>query len=60
MGLAIARGIVEAHGGRIWIEDAHQGRGARLVLTLPFGDEDESSAAQIEETDLSKIVEKSR
>jgi K+-sensing histidine kinase KdpD len=60
MGLAIARGIVEAHGGRIWIEDAHRGRGARLVLTLPFGDEDESSAAQIEETDLSKIVEKSR
>lgn len=42
MGLAIARGIVEAHGGRIRIEDAPLGRGTRVVLTLPFGDEDEA------------------
>lgn len=42
MGLAIARGIVEAHGGRIWIEDAPLRRGTRVVLTLPFGDEDEA------------------
>jgi K+-sensing histidine kinase KdpD len=42
MGLAIARGIVEAHRGHIWIEDAGSGRGARVAVTLPLGDEDES------------------
>jgi len=33
LGLAICRGIVEAHGGRIWAEN--QERGVRLVFTLP-------------------------
>ena len=45
MGLAIARGIVEAHGGRIRVEDAAGGRGARFVFTLPIGD-DEDEAEQ--------------
>ena len=40
MGLAIAKGIVEAHGGHIWIEDGTSGRGARVVFTVPVGDED--------------------
>lgn len=35
MGLAIARGIVESHGGRIWIEDAVGHRGAKFVIELP-------------------------
>ena len=35
LGLAIARRLVEAHGGRIWIE-AGPGRGARFVITLPL------------------------
>jgi two-component system sensor histidine kinase KdpD len=39
LGLAICRGIVEAHGGRIWIEDGAHGRGTRVVFTLPIGDE---------------------
>ncbi|MEP6913499.1 MAG: ATP-binding protein, partial [bacterium] len=38
MGLAIAKGIVEAHGGRIWIEDGKKGEGTRVVFTLPIGD----------------------
>jgi K+-sensing histidine kinase KdpD len=41
MGLAIAKGIVEAHEGRIWIESASSGKGTRVVFTLPIGDEDE-------------------
>jgi len=34
LGLAIARGLVEAHGGRIWAENRERG-GARVVFTLP-------------------------
>jgi K+-sensing histidine kinase KdpD len=35
MGLAIAHGIVQAHGGRIWIEDAAGHTGAKFVVELP-------------------------
>ena len=34
LGLAIARGLVEAHGGRIWAENRPQG-GASVSFTLP-------------------------
>jgi signal transduction histidine kinase len=34
LGLAIARGLVEAHGGRIWAEN-RPGGGARICFTLP-------------------------
>ncbi len=34
LGLAIARGLVEAHGGRIWAENREEG-GARITFTLP-------------------------
>lgn len=34
LGLAIAKGIVEAHGGRIWADNG-DGRGARISFTLP-------------------------
>ena len=40
MGLAIAKGIVEAHEGRIWIESGREGKGTRVLFTLPIGDED--------------------
>jgi PAS domain S-box-containing protein len=33
LGLAISRGIVEAHGGHIWVEDANEG--TRFVAVLP-------------------------
>ena len=35
LGLAIAKGIVEAHGGRIWIE-SKQGEGTTASFSLPF------------------------
>ena len=40
MGLAIAKGIVEAHGGHIWIEDGSSGRGSKVVVSLPIGDQE--------------------
>ena len=49
MGLAIAKGIVEAHGGRIWIEDATSGHGARVVFTVPVGDEDDTQSKSVTE-----------
>ena len=44
MGLAIAKGIVEAHSGHIWIEDGTANRGARIVFTVPVGDDEPRDA----------------
>jgi two-component system, OmpR family, sensor histidine kinase KdpD len=35
LGLTIARGFVEAHGGKLWLEDQDSAPGARFVFTLP-------------------------
>lgn len=35
MGLAIARHIIDLHGGRIWAEST-EGRGSRFIFTLPL------------------------
>ncbi len=35
LGLAICRGIVEAHGGRIWADSDGAGLGARFTFTMP-------------------------
>lgn len=46
-GLAIARGIVEAHGGRIWIEDNPLRKGTQVKFIVPVGDEEESSSLRV-------------
>ena len=38
MGLAIARGIVQAHGGKIWIEDGPERKGTSVQFTIPLDD----------------------
>lgn len=43
MGLAIAHGIIQAHRGRIWIEDADGQRGAKFVIELPIEHVEESA-----------------
>lgn len=41
MGLAIAHGIVSAHGGRIWVENRATGHGSRFAFVVPIGDEEQ-------------------
>ena len=39
LGLPIAKGIVESHGGQIWVE-SEPGRGAKFYFTLPVAKKD--------------------
>jgi len=52
MGLSIAKGIVEAHGGRIWIEDGHAGPGTHVSFTVPVGDEEPAAVNRFGTEDL--------
>jgi signal transduction histidine kinase len=36
IGLSIARGLIEAHGGKIWAESAGPGKGTTVKVLLPF------------------------
>jgi len=39
MGLAIARGIVQAHGGKIWIEDGPEKKGTSVQFMIPLSND---------------------
>ena len=47
MGLAIARGIIDAHGGKIWIEDPEGHSGSTFIVELPIGDHENQEEAKI-------------
>jgi PAS domain S-box-containing protein len=38
LGLSICLGLIEAHGGRIWVDDDHIGPGTTISFTLPIAD----------------------
>lgn len=44
LGLAISRGIVEGHGGRIWVEGERNEEGTRFVVALPNTPPDDASS----------------
>ena len=39
LGLAICKGLVEAHGGRIWAESGGAGYGTRITFSVPVAEE---------------------
>jgi signal transduction histidine kinase/DNA-binding response OmpR family regulator len=46
LGLAISRAIIEAHGGRIWVEPRDDG--TKLIFTLPVAPESEEMTGDVE------------
>jgi len=45
VGLSIAKGLIEAHGGQIWLE-SQMGHGTTFTFTLPLAEADSASTEQ--------------
>jgi len=60
IGLSIAKGIVEAHAGRIWIENGDRGRGTRVSFTVPVGDDEPATHGEINTGKSNAVTEDRR
>lgn len=58
IGLAIARALVEAHGGSIRAESGGLGRGARFVVTLPAGGRRPPTGSSVTRVGPARVGEK--
>ncbi len=46
LGLAISKGLIEMHGGKIWVESEF-GRGTKFTFVLPYKDVDQVFSAEV-------------
>jgi len=56
LGLTICRGVIEAHGGRIWVDNREEGNGAVFSFSLPLEGEAPTMKAEVVESALSTNV----
>ncbi|MDE2888038.1 MAG: response regulator [Gemmatimonadota bacterium] len=49
-GLSICKGIVEVHGGRIWVESDGEGHGTRVTFTVPNAENEGDTAHAMPES----------
>ena len=47
LGLVICKGLVEAHGGRIWAKSPGEGQGMRFTFTIPVAESDAGTRSKI-------------
>jgi signal transduction histidine kinase len=55
LGLYISKGIVESHGGKIWL-DSHEGEGTTVSFSFPFIAKIDQPAVESNTVPASKVI----